>query len=151
MQCSSFEEAVDLIILEDSRYDRDAYGFVRETLDYAAKMPKKTPDTPKPRHITGRELLECVRSYAMEEFGPIAKRVLNTWGIKRTEDIGEIVFNLVNKGVLGKQESDKKDDFAGGFDFEESFVRPFLPESIKNKTVKPRRPRGKSQRTSLSQ
>ena len=57
----------------------------------------------------------------------MAKTVLNSWGVQRCEDFGELVFNLVNKGVLGKTEEDRKEDFAGGYDFEAAFRRPFRP------------------------
>ena len=127
MQCSSFEQAVEQIVKEDPRYDREAYAFLRDALDFTVKMLKKTEGAQ--RHVTGRELLEGIRIFALEEFGPVARRVLNTWGIRRTDDFGEMVFHLVNKGVLGKKESDKKDDFADGYDFREAFVRPFLPAS----------------------
>lgn len=147
MRYSDFSEAVAAILLEDTRYDREAYAFVKDSWDYTVRMLKSPPGIP--RHVTGQELLEGFRAYAMEEFGPVARRVLNTWGIKRTEDVGEIVFNLVNKGFFGKQDSDTKDDFAGGFDFEEAFVRPFLPESRKIKPLNMGR-RAKRQRNPLA-
>ena len=140
MLYSSYEETMQAILREDTRYDREAYAFIKESWDYTVKMLKSMPEGP--RHVTGTELLEGFRAYAMEEFGPIAKRVLNTWGIRRTEDVGEIVFNLVNKGFFGKQDSDKKEDFSGGFDFDEAFVRPFQPEARHAKPLTaPRRPR----------
>ena len=148
MQCSNFEEAVDVILREDDRYDRDAYVFVRDALDFTVKMLKKSADVP--RHVTGKELLEGVRGYAMSEFGPVAKRVLNTWGIKSTQDVGEIVFGLVGKGVLGKTDTDRKEDFADVYDFEEAFVRPFLPESLRSKPVRTGRRVGKKQPTLLN-
>lgn len=126
MRSSSFEETVELIVREDVRYDRDAYFFVREALDYTVNMLKK-PVTGPGRHVTAAELTQGIRLFALEQFGPVAKRVLNTWGLRSTLDFGEIVFHLVEKGELGKTDSDKKEDFEGGYDFEEAFVRPFLP------------------------
>jgi len=82
-----------------------------------------------PRHVTGKELLEGIREYALKQFGPLAMFVLNEWGIHRTEDFGEIVFNMVDAGLLLKTKDDKKEDFANGYDFEEVFKKPFLPES----------------------
>lgn len=128
MQCSSFEEAVDLVCCKDSRYDRDAYFFLRDALEFTIGMLKK-PVVGPGRHVSGRELLEGIRCFSIREFGPIAKRVLNTWGICKSSDFGEIVFNLVGKGILGATESDKKEDFADAYDFDEAFVKPFLPES----------------------
>jgi uncharacterized repeat protein (TIGR04138 family) len=60
--------------------------------------------------------------------------VLGNWGINSTEDIGEIVFNLVDAGVLGKTDEDRREDFAHGYDFAETFETPFLPRSIKGES-----------------
>jgi len=126
MQPRNFEAAVAAILKEDARYAAEAYRFVRAALDYTIKMLNK-PETGPGRHVTGRELLEGFRLLALQEFGPLAFRVLQTWGVKRTEDVGEIVFNLVGKGVLGKTPQDRKEDFAAGYDFRAAFVTPFLP------------------------
>ena len=146
MGYTNFVEVIEAILKEDTRYNRDAYVFVKDSWDYTVKMLKSPPGIP--RHVTGRELLEGFRAYAMEEFGPMSRRVLDTWGIRRTEDVGEIVFNLVNKGFFGKQESDTKVDFAAGYDFDEAFVRPYLPESGKVKRLSAGR-RPKRQRNPL--
>ncbi|MEI6970867.1 MAG: Minf_1886 family protein [bacterium] len=133
MKHVDYSEALEAILREDARYDRDAYAFVKDSWDYTVKMLKRQPGAPQ--HVTGNELLEGFRAYAVEEFGPMARRVLTTWGINRTEDVGEIVFNLVNKGFFGKQESDTKADFTGGYDFDEAFVRPYVPESRPAKRI----------------
>lgn len=146
MKYSEFAAAVDAIRREDMRYSRDAYLFVKDSWDYTVKMLKRSPEVRQ--HVTGQELLEGFRAYAMEEFGPMAKRVLNTWGIRRTEDVGEIVFNLVKTEFFGKQDSDTKEDFAVGFDFDEAFVRPYVPEFPKAKRISAGR-RPKRQRSPL--
>lgn len=128
MHESDFLEAVKKICREDHRYDVEAYIFVREALDFTAKMLDKPIEAPG-RHVTGQELLAGIRTYVSGEFGPMALTVFNTWGVKSTEDFGEIVFNLVNFGLLGKTDEDKKEDFANGYDFSEAFVKPFLPKS----------------------
>ena len=70
--------------------------------------------------------------YALEQFGPLAKTVLNAWGVRRCRDFGDIVFNLIEYNVFSKTENDRREDFTDIFDFEEAFVRPFQP-------AKPRR------------
>ena len=130
MQCSSFEEAVEQILAVDSRYSFEAYVFVREALDYTVRTLKK-PRTGPEKHVSGQELLEGVRQYALADLGPVAHTVLTTWGIRSTEDFGEIVFHLVDKAVLAKCDSDTKADFANGYDFDTAFVAPFLPKSGK--------------------
>jgi uncharacterized repeat protein (TIGR04138 family) len=128
MQKPNFAETVSEIVRRDKRYDRDAYFFVREGLDFTLKMLKKhTRTAPVQRHVSGQELLEGLRRCALEQFGPMARTVLQHWGIRRCEDFGEIVFNMVETGILGKQEHDSREDFRGGYDFEEAFVRPYQP------------------------
>lgn len=105
----------------DPRYQPEAYGLVRAGLDRTVRQL----DTP--RHISGQELLAGLRDLAIEEFGPMAKTTLNQWGVFRTEDFGEIVFNLVESGLLGKTDEDSREDFANGYDFDEAFRKPFQP------------------------
>jgi uncharacterized repeat protein (TIGR04138 family) len=126
MQKLNFAEVIDDIVRADGRYDRDAYYFVREGLDFTIRMLKKD-SRGAGRHVRGQELLDGLRRYALDEFGPMAKTVFDHWGIKRCEDFGEIVFHMVDKGVLGKTEQDTRDDFKGGYDFDEAFVKPYQP------------------------
>jgi len=119
-------EAVARILQRDQRYAPEAYEFVCEALAFTMQMLNKPASGPG-RHVTGQELLEGIRRYAVQNYGPLARRVLAAWGVQRTEDFGEIVFHLVDEGVLGKAPQDRKEDFAGGYDFEEAFVKPFRP------------------------
>ena len=79
------------------------------------------------RHISGQDLLGGMRAYALEQYGPMALPVLHEWGIERCEDFGEIVFNMVENELLAKTEEDSRDDFSGGYTFDEAFRQPFLP------------------------
>jgi len=121
-----FTEAVQAICREDPRYDIEAYFFIREALDFTGRSLGK-PSRGEGRHVSGEELLDGIRRYALQEYGPMTLTVLDSWGIRRTEDLGELVFNLVDRGILGSTEEDKKEDFAAGYDFQEAFVEPFLP------------------------
>lgn len=111
------EEKIGRIVLRDDRYHRDAYRFVQEGLEYTVQRRGRKG------HVTGRELLEGLRDYARERFGLMARAVLGHWGVTRTADFGEIVFNLVEEQVMSKQDSDTRDDFAEVYDFEEVFDR----------------------------
>ena len=115
-------KVVKEICARDKRYHPDSYLFVLDALEFTTKMLQKSSKTGKERHVGGRELLEGLRHFALQEFGPMALRVLNTWGLKRTEDFGELVFNLVESGKLRKTEED-----SNGYDFTEAFTLPFLP------------------------
>lgn len=114
-----FDEGVKTILQRDKRYSRDAYEFVREALEYTRVWMDRRG------HVTGRELLEGIRKYALEQFGPMTKTVLNLWGVKSCEDFGAIVFNLVEQKVLSKTPQDSMDDFQTGYDFEEAFDKPY--------------------------
>lgn len=129
MQDLEFAEVVELICKEDSRFDRKAYAFVRHGLDHTVKeIKKKEADRlAKSPHVSGRELLEGLRVYALDQFGPLARTVLTSWGITRCADFGDIVFNLIEYNVFRKTENDRREDFAGIYDFDDAFVKPFLP------------------------
>ncbi|MFL6568175.1 MAG: Minf_1886 family protein [Chthoniobacterales bacterium] len=127
MQKIGFAEALDSIVATDPRYSRDAYVFLRDALDYTTKQQKKIKAAPV-RHVAGPELLEGVRQYALKEFGPMVMTVLAYWGLRTTEDIGHMVFNLIGAGIFGKTEEDSIEDFKNVYDFNEAFVKPFAPE-----------------------
>ena len=128
MKKIDFDEALDRIVERDPRYHVHAYHFIREALDYTIKMLDK-PTTGPARHVSGQELLKGIQAFCLREYGPMAKRVLNYWGIQQSGDFGELVFNLVDEGILGRTEDDKREDFYGGADFDDAFTKPFLPES----------------------
>ncbi len=121
------QEETAQILKEDPRYAADAYLFVGEALEFTTKKLKK-PATGLSRHVSGGELLEGIRIFALQEYGPMSKTILNAWGVHDCRDIGYIVFNMVNKQILGKTEEDSLADFNNGFDFETAFRTPFKPE-----------------------
>jgi len=127
MQKIGFAEALDSIVASDPRYQREAYAFLRDALDFTTKQQKKVKGV-SVRHVTGPELLHGVRQYALKEFGPMVMTVFDNWGIHSCEDIGNMVFNLIGAGVFGKTEEDSIEDFKNVFDFKEVFVKPFAPE-----------------------
>ena len=127
MQKIGFAEALDSIVASDPRYQRDAYVFLRDALDFTTKQQKKVRGATV-RHVTGPELLGGVRQYALREFGPMVMTVFDSWGIHSCEDIGNMVFNLIDAGIFGKTEEDSIEDFKNVYDFDEAFVKPFAPE-----------------------
>jgi len=135
MQKIGFAEALESVVDSDPRYQRDGYIFLRDALDFTTKQQKKVKGV-SVRHVSGPELLDGVRQYALKEFGPMVMTVFDSWGIRCSEDIGHMVFNLIGAGVFGKTEQDSIQDFKNVYDFEEAFVKPFAPE--KPETVKPR-------------
>ena len=127
MQKIGFAEALDSIVASDPRYQRDAYVFLRDALDFTTKQQKKVRGATV-RHVSGPELLGGVRQYALKEFGPMVMTVFDSWGIHSCEDVGNMVFNLIEAGIFGKTEEDSIEDFKNVYDFDEAFVKPFAPE-----------------------
>ena len=136
MQEIQFDEKVEMILLKDPRYARDAYAFVRESLDFTQKTISKE-NRGKVRHITGQELLDGIRQFALNQFGPMAITVLEDWGVRNSRDFGEIVFNMVEIELLAKTEKDNRDDFNHGYDFTDAFLKPFWPPSKLKAEPKP--------------
>ena len=143
------------LLKEDRRFAFEAYVFLFEALAFAQNVlrmgtdslaepddddrPDRDDDlldageeerTPE-RHVTGQELCEAIRQFALEQYGYMAKTVLNSWGLHRTGDFGEIVFNLIRIGQMRKTEQDCREDFDDVYDFDAAFRQDFkitLPE-----------------------
>lgn len=111
----NFFKKIDEIIIKDNRYKPDAYEFVMQALWFTQARLKKQG------HLTGKELLAGIKDFVLEQYGPMAKAVFKHWGIERTKDFGDIVFNMVDSGLLNKTETDSRDDFENVFDFDEAF------------------------------
>lgn len=128
LEPESFESLEDRILLirrRDRRFARNAYCFALDALDYTMACLGKDRKTGEDRHVGGRELLAGMQEFAAESFGPLASVVFRRWGIHTTEDFGEIVFNLIDAGLLSRRAEDSRLDFASGTDFERVFAEKF--------------------------
>jgi uncharacterized repeat protein (TIGR04138 family) len=134
MQSLNFEDAIQKIVAADDRYQFDAYLFVQDTIDYTQKSLGRHKQAQK--HVSAKELLDGIRDYALTKFGPMTPTVLSEWGIHSCEDFGEIVFNLIQHKQATQSQSDSRDDFKDGYDFNEAFRKPFLPS--KRRSVEPK-------------
>jgi uncharacterized repeat protein (TIGR04138 family) len=135
------------LLKDDRRYKIDAYAFVFEALNYAhnalnmgteqpAESEEEEPDEggsrEAERHLTGQQLCEGIRRFALEQYGYLAQDVLKSWGVTSTSDFGEIVFNLIRVGQMRKTKEDTREDFDNVFDFETGLRQSFkitLPET----------------------
>jgi uncharacterized repeat protein (TIGR04138 family) len=108
-------------IARATRYPLDAFHFVRRGLDHTVTRIHKDPAklSEQDRHVSGQQLCQGLRQFALEEYGHLAKMMLNRWNIYRTDDFGQIVFAMVNGGLMQATERDSIDDFVDGFDFDE--------------------------------
>ncbi|MDR0704815.1 MAG: hypothetical protein LBF88_07485 [Planctomycetaceae bacterium] len=140
------------LLKRDRRYKAEAYAFVYEALNYAQTIlglghveknesvlessekrsgktentePDQTIDADQSNHITGQELCQAARDYAIIQYGFLAKTVLDSIGIRKTDDIGEIVYNLISIGQMRKTPQDSRDDFHNVFDFETAFGKTY--------------------------
>jgi uncharacterized repeat protein (TIGR04138 family) len=126
MQKEQFEAAIMRIISRDKRFEREAFSFLKEALDFTIQdFSAKTPENSS--HVSAAQLLHGFRDLALKEFGPMAATLFNEWGIHRCADIGDMVFLLIQEGAFGKQDNDRQEDFIEIFTFENAFVVPFLP------------------------
>jgi len=127
MAQKSFQQSLDNIVRADPRYAAGAYVFVRMALDYTVKKLCSENKQRAGKHVSASELLDGIREFALESFGPMAYVVLEEWGVKNTADFGEIVFNLIECGELRRTEDDRREDFKGGYNFKAAFIDPFVP------------------------
>jgi len=132
------------LLKQDQRYALDAYRFVFEALNYAQnvlEMGTETPSEPVPgepaaaataeaveRHVSGQDLCEAIRQLALDQYGYMAKTVLNCWGLRNTGDFGEIVFNLIRAGQMRKTPTDRREDFDNVFDFDSALRQGYKIE-----------------------
>jgi len=132
-----FNEVIRMIRKDDPRYKRGAYYFLRQALDYSLKELHKDGKLDRTNHLTGQQLLEGIRLYAIDQYGPMARTVFENWGVRECRDFGNIVFNLVDCKVLGKTDQDRPEEFDGGYSFSAAFDKPFRPEKLKPTIKRP--------------
>ena len=111
-EADTFED----IVARDDRYDGRAYALLMDVVHYLTKDGA---------HANAEEIMDEFRETALDQFGPLAYRVLTEWGLKSCEDIGEMMFNLAESHRIGKDENDTHESFIGGYDFEEAFLCPY--------------------------
>jgi uncharacterized repeat protein (TIGR04138 family) len=143
------DPALAKLLKEDRRYSAEAYFFVSDALEYANEVlglgsedesetggrearEAAEEETGPQRHVTGQELCQAIRQFALEQYGYMAKLVLGNWGVHSTSDFGEIVFNLIRIQKMRKTPQDRREDFDDVFDFDCAFREEFrivVPET----------------------
>lgn len=119
------EEKFDRLLKNHKEYDEKAYDFIYDALDYTLKNIGKIKV--KNQHVSVEELSQGFRLHAIDQFGCLAKTVLNEWGIKTTRDIGNIVFNLIDYNLMGMEPFDTKEQFNDLYNFKEVFnLKPIV-------------------------
>ena len=123
---SNLEERLKEVVARDGRYHINAYRFVYEALDYTVKQLEKK------RHISGRELLEGIKNLALEQFSGLACMVFDVWGVHKTADFGNIVFNLVEADLMSRSDEDTREDFDNVYEFRQVFRIDSKPRSMRS-------------------
>ena len=141
------------LLKDDPRFRMEAYQFVREALSYGQRFQHEAEseleeeeedvedldlecfeededletweEEEAESHLTGQVLCQAIRQYATQQYGLLAKVVLNSWGIYTTSDFGEIVYNLISINMMKKSKTDRREDFDDQYDFEDAFVKNF--------------------------
>src|SRR6516225_8531684 len=130
------------IVRHDPRYAYEAYEFVfaalEHTLDALGRRDRDDDSEElKPgTHVSGTELLGGIRDLALREFGLMARTVFHRWGIDRTDDFGEIVFNLIEAKLMSKTDEDSRRDFQGVYDLDEALINGYRIELPGNTLVR---------------
>jgi uncharacterized repeat protein (TIGR04138 family) len=132
MQPVQFHQAIEVIRRQDPRFDPSAYFFLKEALDFTLKKVQESAPPGSSPHVSGGQLLAGFRDLALQDFGPMAATLFKEWGVRNCTHIGELVFHLIDAGIFGKQDSDRREDFSEVYDFEQTFVTPFLPKRLRN-------------------
>lgn len=123
-----YESVIREIVAKDPRYAPQAYELVRAALDHSQKVVHGEPKKGKSkesRHVTGPQLVEGLRQHVLENYGPVSYRLLCNWGLKRSIDVGNVVFNLIEAKLFGSSPEDSLSDFEDVIDFKEAFQKPF--------------------------
>lgn len=136
MKNLEFYNTVKKILLKDSRYAFDSYEFINDAVIFTVKLFEQ--EKGKTRHVTGVELLVGVKEFAIKKFGPMAYEIFQEWGIRDGMSVGNIVFNMLDYGLLSKTEKDSIEDFRVDFNIEEELKKPFIPKQLKRNRSLPK-------------
>ncbi|MCG8599538.1 MAG: hypothetical protein MI807_05305 [Verrucomicrobiales bacterium] len=136
MEKPNFDEAVKMIAGQGAVYKPDGYHFLREALDHTVNQLRKD-ELIEHRHVSGPELLTGIIEYALKEFGSMAVAVLESWGIATGEDIGTMVFQLIEVGAFGRSEDDSPSDFSGVVNLRDELLAPYRPSGTISLTSMP--------------
>ena len=117
----SFLQSIEDLAERDGRFKKDAYLFIYDALQYTVDKLGKTELPTEERHISGRDLLYGISEFALDQLGPLTRSVFAHWGIHKTRDFGDIVFNLVDAKLMSKTERDNIEDFIDIYDFVDEF------------------------------
>lgn len=136
MNPETFDDMVSRIYEADFRYDTDAYYYLREVLDRTSHDLGRDGPKAENRHLSGAELAKGFRDCMLADFGPMAATVAEDWGVEKSDDIGAMVYNLIEAGAFSKAPTDRRSDFNGLFDLYDELEAPYLPNAPQSKGVK---------------
>jgi uncharacterized repeat protein (TIGR04138 family) len=129
MRTETTQRLIDTI-RSDGRYPIEAYEFLHDGLEHTTRLlyGRVAPD--EPQHVSGQELCEGLRDLARERWGALAALVLRHWNIHSTRDFGEMVYFLIDLNLMGRQESDRIEDFDACFNLRTSLESYCIPLDV---------------------
>ena len=122
------------LLKRDPRFRPEAYEFVREALSYVRDILGMSGEAEEEeaqfeQHLTGQQLCEAIRLFGLDQFGLMTQVVLKNWGVTKTGDFGDIVYNLIEIGMMKKSPSDQRKDFDDVYQFDDAFREQFRIET----------------------
>ncbi len=126
--------ALHQLVARDKRYPIEAYMFVRDALAFAADSMElsnqyhhdsQLMESAEEHHLTGQELCESIREFAINQFGYMARIVLKNWGVDSTSCFGDLVYNMIDIGLMKKSSQDRRSHFDEVYEFEDVFDERF--------------------------
>ena len=133
---SMTEDMFQELLSRDPRYTREAYGFVFDSLRYAQELEEqrnRSDDSGEEHHVTGAQVCEAARFLAVTRYGMLAGCILKRWGIRKTGDLGEIVYHLIDQGLMHRTDGDHREDFDDVFDLETELLDSFSFSSTRER------------------
>ena len=115
----------------DPRYAPEAYQFVFDALDYASRRASRAQAgaVADEEHISVPDFIRGARELALRDFGMMAPAVFRAWGVRRSDDLGEIVFNLIGAGLMDPAAADDRGAFHDACDLETGLVDGYRIEA----------------------
>ena len=137
MNPETFDDMVSRVYEADFRFDVEAYYYLRDALDRTARTLGRDGPKAEERHLSGKELSEGFRDCMLEDFGPMAATVAEDWGLETSDDIGAMVYNLIEAGAFTKAPTDRRSDFKGLFNLVDELEAPYLPADLRQPARRP--------------
>ena len=124
------QKSLQQLVEDVGLYPPEAYEFIQKGLSFTVQRvhgeikeaeAAESKAAEVSRHISGQQLCEGLRDFALQQWGMLARTVLRRWNITSTLDFGRMVFALIEAGQMQKTDEDAVEDFKDVFEFKRAF------------------------------